>query len=289
MSDQKWGNVAYNGCIIVFCKRLAGFQGIMKLSFVVFLILVFAGNCFAAVEEYRVGPGDVLSINVYDNDDLTTKVMVNSDGTIIMPLLGPVEVAGLSIPDVTGKITALLADGYLVNPQVNVFVEEYRSKKVVVLGQVRNPGLIELSGAITFLELISKAGGLTNEAGDTATIKRSSNDGSDDIVVVDLDALIEKGDISQNVQILDGDTVNVAKGGMCFVTGEVGKPGTYPCDSATTVLKIIALAEGFTGKASKSGVRIVRVVDNEKRVYKDVDLDTSLQQDDVIVVPESFF
>ena len=91
--------------------------------------------------------------------------MVNSDGKVVMPLLGPVEVTNLSIPQVTQKITGLLADGYLVNPQVNVFVEEYRSKKVVVLGQVRKPGLVELSGAISFLELISKAGGLANDAG----------------------------------------------------------------------------------------------------------------------------
>lgn len=238
--------------------------------------------------EYLVGPGDVIKITVYDNEDLTSKVMVNSDGDIVMPLLGHVEVNDLSIPAITRKITRLLADGYLINPQVNVFIEEYRSKKVVILGKVKNPGLIELSGAISFLELISKAGGLDKDAGETATIKRNSNNGND-IILVDLVALIEKGDISQNVQIFDGDTVNISKGGMCFVTGEVDKPGTYSCGDDTTVLKIIALSGGFTGKASKSGVRIVRIVDNEKTLIKDVPLDTQLREDDVIVVPESFF
>ncbi|MFN2355171.1 MAG: polysaccharide biosynthesis/export family protein, partial [Desulfopila sp.] len=133
------------------------------LAMLCMVLAVCGTNAWA--EEYRIGPGDVIKINVYDNDDLTTKVMVNSEGQIVMPLLGPVEVEKLSVPGVTQKITRLLADGYLVNPQVNVFIEEYRSKKVVVLGQVRQPGLVELRGAITFLELLSQAGGLSKEAG----------------------------------------------------------------------------------------------------------------------------
>lgn len=240
--------------------------------------------------EYLVGPGDVISITVYDNDDMTTKVMVNDDGKIIMPLLGRVEVGQLSTPDISRKITTLLADGYFINPQVNVFIEEYRSKKVVILGRIRKPGLIELNGEISFLELISKAGGLAADAGDTATIKRIAVKGDNNsVILVDLVALIEKGDITQNVQIMDGDTVNISKAGMCFVTGEVNRPGTYPCGGGSTILKIIALSGGFSGKASQSSVRIVRIVNGKKKLLKDVALDTKLRQDDVIVVPESFF
>ncbi len=266
-----------------FCEDLR------KMSCQILVILFFVLSAQIGVsEEYLVGPGDVIKITVYDNDDLTTKVMVNDDGKIVMPLLGLVKVSELSIPGVTREITGLLADGYIINPQVNVFIEEYRSKKVVVLGKVRQPGLIELRGDISFLELISKAGGLSNEAGDTATIKRSSG-GSDDVIIVDLTALIERADLSQNVRIKDGDTVNISKAGMCFVTGEVKNPGTYPCGDDSTVLKIIALSGGFTGKASKSSVRIVRIVNKERKLFKDVSLDTRLMQDDVIVVPESFF
>jgi polysaccharide export outer membrane protein len=195
----------------------------------------------------------------------------------------------MPIPQVSEKITALLADGYLVNPQVNVFVTEFRSQKVVVLGRVKQPGLIELSGSISLLELISKAGGLEIDAGDTATIKRQEN-GRDTIIPIDLLSLIEGGDLSQNLAIQDGDTVVVSKAGMCYVTGEVEQPGSYPCGEGATVLKLVALANGFTGKASKSSVRIVRVVNDKKTVLKDVDLDTTLVFDnDVIVVPESFF
>lgn len=259
---------------------------VVQVAMILAVALFFCGN--GTAREYLVGPGDVINITVYDNDDLTTRVRVNSDGTIVMPLLGQVKVDSLSIPEISRKIEGLLADGYLINPQVNVFIEDYRSKKVVILGRVKQPGLYELSGAISFLELISKTGGLAEDAGDTATIKRGSG-GEDNVIVIDLIALIEKGDLSQNVQILDGDTVNISKAGMCYVTGEVKSPGTYPCGEGTTVLKIVALSGGFTGKASKSGVRIIRVVNNEKTLMKGVALDTKLRQDDVIVVPESFF
>lgn len=241
-------------------------------------------------EDYLVGPGDVLAITVYDNDDLATKVRVSAAGTIVMPLLGQVKVTGGTVNEITDKITGLLADGYLVNPQVNIFVEEYRSKKVVVLGNVRIPGLIKLSGPTNFLELVSQAGGLEKDAGDTATIQRRKADGEmTDIIVVDLLALIEKGDLSQNVEIQDGDTVFISKAGMCFITGEVQSAGTYTCGDGTNVLRLVALAGGFTGKASKSGIRIVRIVNNEKTVFKNVDLYTPLLDNDVVVVPESFF
>lgn len=241
-------------------------------------------------EEYLVGPGDVLAISVYDNDDLATKVRVSTSGTIVMPLLGQVEVEGGTVNSITDKITNLLADGYLINPQVNIFVEEYGSKKVVILGNVRNPGLIKLSGPTNFLELVSQAGGLEKDAGDTATIqhKKSAGDNAE-VIVVDLLALIEEGDLNQNVQIQDGDTVFISKAGMCFITGEVEKAGTYSCGDGTTVLRLVALAGGFTGKAAKSSVRIVRIVNNEKTIFKNVDLYTSLQDNDVVVVPESFF
>lgn len=257
---------------------------------ILFVLLSFFCCSSTWAQSYLIGPGDIIDITVYDNEDLKTKVRVSASGTIVMPLLGQVEVQGKTVNEITDQITALLADGYLVNPQVNVFVQEYRSKKVVVLGNVNNPGLIKLSGPTSFLELVSQAGGLDKDAGDTATIQRKTGSGEKtNIIVVDLLALIEKGDLSQNVIINDGDTVFISKAGMCYITGEVEKAGTYACNEDTTVLKLVALAGGFTGKASKRSIRIVRLVDNEKTIFKDVDLYTRLKNNDVVVVPESFF
>ncbi|WP_419176492.1 polysaccharide biosynthesis/export family protein [Desulfosediminicola sp.] len=254
-----------------------------------FCLLALCVTKIGVASEYHVGPGDVLSITVYDNDDLATKVRVSTAGTIVMPLIGQVEVQSLTVNAITDKITALLSDGYLVSPQVNVFVEEFRSKKAVILGSVRSPGLVELSGPTSFLELVSKAGGLEKDAGDTATIQRKNSSKENPIIIVDLQALIEKGDLTHNMAIQDGDTVFVSKGGMCFITGQVEKPGTYTCGDDTTVLKLVALAGGFTGKASRSGINLVRIVDNQKKVYKKIDLYTQLKDSDVVVVPESFF
>ncbi|HEB69348.1 MAG TPA: periplasmic polysaccharide biosynthesis/export protein [Desulfobulbus sp.] len=238
-------------------------------------------------DDYVLGPGDVLTITVYGHDDLKTTVRVTNNGNIVMPLIGQVKVGGMKISDAVKKLTALFADGYLVNPQVNIFIEEYRSKKAIVLGYVNHPGIVELRGHMTFFELLSKSGGLKEGAGDTATIKRKVN-GKEKVIVVDLKSLIDRGDLSKNVPIHDGDTVYIAKGGTCYVTGEVNHPDAYTCDNVS-VLKMIALAGGFTGKASKSSVKIVRMVNGKKKVLKDVNLDTPVKPDDIIVVPESFF
>jgi polysaccharide biosynthesis/export protein len=251
-------------------------------------ILVFFSPFSGTAEDYFVGPGDVLKITVYDHNDLLTTVRVTDDGFIAMPLLGQVKVQGLKTSDITEKLTKLLANGYIVNPQVNIFIEEFRSKKAVVLGHVNKPGLVEIRGTTNFLEVISQAGGLKDGAGDTATIKRMK-DGKQEVLAFNLKSLVEGGDLNQNISIHDGDTVYIPEGGTCYVTGEVTKPNGYPCDHGATVLKLITLAGGFNGKASKSSVKIIRIINNQKTVLNDVELDTPVFTDDIIVVPESFF
>lgn len=260
---------------------------IMPLLVLLTFLLPFLPHESAA-KTYIVGPGTVLKVSVYEHDDLNSVVQVAEDGSVVLPLIGRVQVQKLTIPQVTEKITKELANGYLINPQVNVFVENYQSRKVAVLGHVNKPGLIELSGQTSLLEIISSAGGLTSEAGDTVSIKRQT-DNQEKVIVVDLASLIKGGDMSQNIQIQENDSVYVSKAGMCFITGQVKQPGTFVCGSDVTVLKLVALASGFTGKANKNGVSIVRIVEGKKQTLKDVDLDTKLVAEDVVVVPESFF
>jgi len=252
------------------------------------VLLLFGSPAKTGAADYILGPGDVLQISVYDNDDLETVTRVGDDGLIMMPLLGQVQVQGLSVSEASAKIARLLAEGYIINPQVNIFVKEFRSKKAIVLGRVRTPGLIEMQGPTTFLEILSKAGGLADDYGETATIKRVEN-GKDNVIVIDLQSLIEGGDLSQNITIRDGDTIYISKSGMCYVSGEVKSPDAYRCGNKMTIIKLITLAGGFTGKASRSGVRIVRMVNGEKTLYENVEMDTPVQPDDVIIVPESFF
>ncbi len=256
------------------------------LVFVVLTLPVSSHS--AATEEYIVGEGDVLNINVYENPDLSTKVRVSAGSTIRVPLLGEVSLEGLTVSQVSVKIESLLADGYLVNPQVDVFIEEYRSKNAIILGEVYRPGQYELRGSISFLEFISKAGGLKPEAGNIATIKRESEQDTD-IITIDLEALIKKGDTAQNIPVRGGDTIYISKAPLYYVSGEVKKPDSYKYESGLTVIKAITKAGGFSDIAAKGKVRIIRKISGEEQLLERVAMDETILPDDIIVVPESFF
>ncbi len=242
----------------------------------------------AYAKGYIVGEGDTLKISVYNQDDLKTTVRVGANGDILLPLLGRIIVGGLTVSEVTDKISKLLNDGYIINPQVNVFIQEFRSKKVVILGQINSPGVYELSGPTTFLELLSKAGGLTDKAGEKAIIK-SKISPTNKPIYINIKALLEAGDLKENLLIKDGDNVYIEKTGVCYVTGEVDSPGAYNIDKNTTVIKAIALAGGFTGKASKSSVNIIRVINDKKTTLEDIPLTDDVEDEDIIIIPESFF
>lgn len=259
------------------------------VAFLMFFGLVH--SVWAVDKNYMVGDGDVLKVSVYGNPDLDSTVRVNSDGTILFPLLGQVKIGGLSVGQISDHLAKKLSDGYIVNPQISVFVVEFRSKKAIIVGQVRTPGLYELSGPTSVLELISKAGGLNPEAGDKVTIKRKIGAGAADeqMITVNLKDLMERGQAALDAPIMDGDNVFVPKANVFYVTGEVGRPNSYRFEEGTTVIKAITMAGGFSPIASKSRVRIIRKVNGEEQVIKSVAMDVQIYPDDVIVVPESFF
>ncbi|HAD05075.1 MAG: periplasmic polysaccharide biosynthesis/export protein [Desulfuromonadales bacterium GWD2_61_12] len=258
------------------------------------LFLFFLGVmplCAAEPGNYLIGAGDVLKIAVYDHPDLSTTVRVNNDGSINFPLIGTVHVAGGSVAKASTMLGAALADGYIVNPQVSVFIEEFRSRKAIIMGQVKNPGLYELSGPSTLLELISKAGGLSANAGESVSIKRraSAKSGEEQLLTLNLKDLTENGDASLNVSVLDGDSVFVAETGTLYVTGQVNRPNAYRIGQKTSIIKAVTMAGGFTELAAKGRVKIIRKVNGTDQVLENVPLHTAVLPEDVIVVPESFF
>lgn len=262
-----------------------------KLFFPSVIILILCIVSLSFAQDYIVGEGDVLKITVYDHDDLTTVARISGDGAITFPLIGVVEVKGLTLSQISQKISALLADGYIVNPQVHIFIQEFRSKKAFIMGEVSKPGLYVLPGQTTFLALLSEAGGLTKEAGYKAIIKRKSNpsDKNERIITIDLKGIIEKGDTSLDILIMDNDSVYIAKAGVFYVTGEVKKPDVYKYEEGLTVIKAITVAGGFSDNASKGRVKIIRKVNGKEEILERVNMDETVLPDDVIVVPESFF
>lgn len=264
-------------------------HGILAIFIFLVSTLAISVTCIAS-EEYLVGVGDILKISVYDHPDLDTISRVSGNGNIHIPLIGNVNVKNISTEQLSIKLEHLFADGYLVNPKVNVFVEEFRSKKAIILGKVRRPGLYELSGPTTLLELISKAGGLTNDASNSATIKRSDLSGKNkNLITVDLVTLLEHGDVSQNIMLQNEDSVFIAKAGMAYVTGEVKKPNAYKVEKDSTILKFVTIAGGFTGKAAENRIKLIRIINGHKNELKNVSMDTKIKTDDIIIVPESYF
>jgi polysaccharide export outer membrane protein len=242
-------------------------------------------------EDYIVGEGDVLKITVYEHADLITTARVTGEGNILFPLIGELAVDGLTVAQIGEKIAAQLADGYIVDPQVAVFIEEFRSKRTVVMGEIENPGLYVLHGQTTFLELLSKAGGLTKDAGDSALVKRKTTDAAngEHAIIIDLKRLIKEGDITLDVPIMDGDNVYIAKAGVFYATGEVERPNAYKYEPGLTVVKAITKAGGFTDKASPGRVKIMRIRNGKEEILEKVKMDEPVLSDDVIIVPESFF
>lgn len=246
----------------------------------------------AAAGESVVNNSDVLEISVFGHPEMAATVRVDEQGMVMLPLINRVKVQGLAVSAASAHIAKMLSDGYIVNPQVNVFVKNFREQKASILGQVVKPGVYDVNQKTTLLELISMAGGLTPEAGDRATLKHEGAkdaQGKNQEIAIELKRLVDQGDASQNVAIMDGDKIFIAKAGVFYVTGQVKKPDSYKYQDKLTIIKAVTMAGGFTDTASKGSVRIVRKVNGKEETITGGGTDALVQPDDVVVVPESFF
>jgi polysaccharide export outer membrane protein len=181
-----------------------------------------------------------------------------------------------------------------------VFVEEYRAHPVTVLGQVNQPGIYYLRGRRTLLEVLSEAGGLTEEAGRTVHLRRrtwneDAREAGFELVVVDLAALLESDAPDSELVLRDHDAVHVPKAGFVFVEGAVKEPGAYPLENGATVLKAVTMAGGVDFEAQKSAVRVIREKGGGSDVARvdlgaipnDPSADLAVQDGDVVIVPSS--
>jgi polysaccharide export outer membrane protein len=170
----------------------------LKRTLIIFItvhLILFSPHLFPQerdTQDYRIGPKDLLDISVFGLDDLSKTVRVSEEGKITFSPLGGVEVKGLTKVELEKKLSQLLEEKYLQNPQVTVFIREYQSKRVSVLGAISNPGPYELLGRQTLLQIISQAGGITNEAGKEIIIIRQHEDGASTSLKISIDDLILK-------------------------------------------------------------------------------------------------
>jgi polysaccharide export outer membrane protein len=247
--------------------------------------------------DYVIGPQDVLTIQVFDQADLGGKYAVETDGTFSFPLIGRVTAAGLTLRKFENELKKKLADGYFRNPQVTVAVEQYRSQRVFVMGEVRNPGPVPLTGGMTLIEALARAGStLPSSSGEVAIVRAPQ--GAKGPVLPDpeqgADILrasirdLEAGSMKQNIELHDGDTIFVPRAESAYVFGQVKTPGAYSIQKDTTVLQALSLAGGVTENGAMNRIKVVRLVNGEKRELK-VKLTDLVKPGDTIIVPEKFF
>jgi polysaccharide biosynthesis/export protein len=207
--------------------------------------------------DLAIGPGDLLDLSVYHVPELILKVRVETNGTVSLPLLGDIKLAGLSIRDAEKLIaSSLIQHQFVLQPEVSVFVEESAALGITVYGEVATPGRYQLRGPRKLYDVLSEAGSITSKAGRKVTIIHAAPTGSVEV----LDLPNADSPPSVNVSVFNGDTIIVSKAGLVYVLGEVNKPGAFLVENNTSlsILKSIALAQGTTRVASLKHTVILR-------------------------------
>jgi polysaccharide export outer membrane protein len=271
----------------------------MKQIFGILTVLAitgFAGSARAQTRsqpEYAIGPQDVLTIQVFGEPEYSGKYTVEQDGTFTYTQIGRIKAGGLTLRALELQLKKQLADGFLKNPQVAVSIENYRSQRILVIGEVRSPSEYQLAGGMTLLAALARAGGTTTTAGREVVIVRTpahakpGENVEPEVLKIDL-ADLQAGNIALNIQLIDGDTINVPKAQSAFVSGQVKAPGAFAVESGMTVLQLLSVAGGLTDRGSEGRVYVLRNVDGKQKEQK-AKLTDLVQPGDTIVVKERLF
>jgi len=262
----------------------------------------------SGVEEYKIGPDDVLQISVADAPEFGGKFRVSDSGLIeIAGIPNPLHAEGQTALELSHTIQKeLLQAKQLRDPRVSVFIEEYHGRTVTVLGAVNKPNTYALQRRATVLDAISMANGTLPNAGSIVTVVRGSASAEatgttvGSVQIVDLSRLVKGEDSSANVEVRNGDVINVSTAQVVYVVGAVVKPGGFAMSNPSegiTVVQAVALAEGFRSVAAGHHAVIVRQSkDNRARLEIPVDIaqmmkgkvtDVVLAPNDILYVPES--
>lgn len=251
---------------------------------------------------YQVGPKDLLHIEVLEAPELNGERRVADDGTILLPLLGSVDVSDRTPFQIQEELKKLLEERFFQRGRATVSVEvkEYRHRPITVIGAVRNPGPLAFSGRWTLLEALTAAGGVTGNQGNYVHVMRRADNGLSDQIEISLDDLLVKADPKVNIPIFDNDLVNVPSAVQVtiYLLGEVKSPGaqTFTSRERISLLTAIARAGGLTDRAAKKITvkREHRYGDADELVFDYKDIlsgrapDPLLESGDVIHVKQSF-
>ncbi|MEO8076523.1 MAG: polysaccharide biosynthesis/export family protein [Acidobacteriota bacterium] len=257
-------------------------------------------------DEYVVGPQDVIALTIFNDESQSRPaLLIDTDGTIDCPYIGRVKVAGLTPRQIEDRLRQALGvhqdaqgvtRGFLVNPNINVAVKEFRSQRVSVNGAVRNPGEVELKGDPTLTRALTEAGYPIPESGSYIVITHSSTDvlpGGGVIPVRPEDQIrVSREDIdngrASRIRLRPGDSIRVPTADKFYIFGEVKNTGMWVLSGDLNVLQALAMAGGLTDRANKNNIRIQRVVDGRKLEIKAKE-STAVMAGDTIVVKRRLF
>jgi polysaccharide export outer membrane protein len=236
----------------------------------------------------QLGPGDQISIQVLGQPD-ATNVYVAADGTISVPLVGSVPVAGISTVEAAARVEkALKNGGYFVDPQVTITMQP-RSQVVSVLGEVHAAGRFPITPGTTILDLLAQAGGVKESAAEFGYVLRKDDSGHVSRYPVRLNGLADSKDPLPMATLLGGDSLVVPPAENCYVTGEVTTPGKYYIEPGMTVMQAILHAGGINARGSERRIELKRVGKNGQYQVIHARPDDPIQADDIIHVKESIF
>jgi polysaccharide export outer membrane protein len=252
------------------------------------------GTGFGSGAAGPIGNGDLLEMSIFDTPELSGKLRVSNTGEVILPLIGKLHVAGMQSDAAAGLIRQKFIDGnYLIDPQVTVFIAEYATQNVSVLGEVKSPGIYPAFGTHHLLDYVSSAQGLTPLAGTRITITHAAHPDAPELVKVAAGSTPKP---ENNPEVFPGDTIYVERTGVIFVLGDVMRPGGYPMDhdGQVSILQAIALAQGTTPTSAGSAKLIRTTVQGRqeipvslKKMLQSKSTDLAMQDNDILFVPSS--
>jgi polysaccharide export outer membrane protein len=281
-----------------FARRLAHALPVLVLGLMAMATFAFGQqDAVSPVSSpaLRVSAGDLLAVDVFDTPELSARLRVSENGDVNLPVAGFTHVGGLTADEAATTIEQRLRDqNILKHPHVEVFIQEYATQGVSVLGEVKNPGVYPDLGSHALLDFISVAGGITPTAGKAVTISHKND--PDHPTVVHLDNSPDLA-MKANVEILPGDTVVVSRSGIVYVVGDLGKPGGFLIDSnqRLTALQAVALAQGANKDSALNKSRLIRKTPNGPqesplllgKILAGKQSDIALEDGDIIFVPTS--
>ena len=244
---------------------------------------------------YVIGPQDQLTITVVDEPDISSQYTVDDGGGITFPYVGRVQAAGLTVTAFQDRLRALLEAGYIKRPQLRVDINQYKSQQVFVMGEVRLPGKITLTGTtMTLLEALAQAGSLTASASNEVTVihptRRSANGEASDTDVEGERIHVNMRDLEavNSILLRDGDIITVAKAQQFYIQGHVRNSGSFILDGSLSLEQAVALAGGLSDRGTFRGAAASRLV-NGKLTEVRLDRNDKVLPGDTITIKQRLF